>query len=162
MTQKKYLMAALAVSALMIAGCGGSSDDDHKHDHEKEHKGKHDDEHAKGGHEHVGEAHNLGEAAIGPYKMTVTRRGDAPAGGEAVLECVIPMPAGADMTGVIAWLGNADGEELSPRVVADKHGDGDFDAHIRMPATIPAGALYWVEATFKDGSTHKASWPRKE
>jgi len=158
----KHMLAALAITALGLAGCGGSVDKEH--DHEKSKSGKHvDDQGEKGhGHEHVGEPHNLGEVMIGSHKMTVTQRGDAPAGGEAVLECVIALPGGADLTGVVAWLGNQDGEELSARVNAEKHEDGDFDAHIRLPTTIPPGSLYWVEATFKDGSKHKASWPRKE
>jgi hypothetical protein len=163
MKKMTMMMAALGVAALVTVGCG--KEDDHDHDHGKAGSGK-DDGHAHKdgdhGHEHEGEAHDLGTQDVGGYPVKVVQRGDAKAGGEAVLECTSALPKGKDITGVVAWLGDAAGVELSARAKADKHGDGDFDAHVSLPKEIPADSKYWIEATFADGKTAKGSWDMKK
>lgn len=168
MRKMHLLLAMLGVAAFVTVGCG-KGDDDHSHDDHDHGKSGHDDDHGhddhghgKGGHEHTGEAHDLGTHDLGGYPIKVVQRGDAKAGGEAVLECTSPLPKGKDMTGVIAWLGDAEGKELSARAKADKQGDGDYDAHIRLPKEIPAGSKYWAEITFADGSVQKGSWDMKK
>jgi len=162
MKKMTMMMAALGVAALVMVGCG--KDDDHGHDHGKDsgHTHKDGDKHDDHGHEHTGEAHDLGTQDLGGYPVKVVQRGDAKAGGEAVLECTSALPKGKDITGVVAWLGDAAGVELSARAKADRHGDGDYDAHIRLPKEIAAGSKYWIEATFADGKTAKGSWEMKK
>jgi hypothetical protein len=144
------------------AGVGPTSAriaDDAAHDHEHDHAAPEDDHHddaPTAGHDHAGEAHPLGSAAIGPYTVDVTQIGTARSGA-AELAFEITVSGAATPSAVRAVVRTPDGAE-SLKVKADGIGAGRYHAHVgELPDALPAGSQVAVEVADAAGAKFSAA-----
>lgn len=108
------------------------------------------------GHDH-GPVAALGEATVGAAKLTAKIGGVVKPGAEVHLELILA-PAAPAPAAVRAWIGT---ENARGSVKAKAGGDaakGVYDAHIDVPAPLPADSKLWVAVEASDGTVLKASF----
>lgn len=110
---------------------------------------------AKEGDAHAGPMHDLGSRQAGGHTVKATQFGALKPGGETVFELVVTGGAGKP-SAVRVWVGTEAGEG-SAKVKAGVDGD-DYDVHVDVPATLPAGSELWVEVETA-GTKATASFP---
>lgn len=96
----------------------------------------------KEGDAHSGPKHELGSQQAGAYTVKAVQFGAIKPGAEAVFEMEISGGTGKP-SAVRVWVGTEAGEG-SAKSKASVEGD-DYDAHVDLPATLPAGSKLWVE-----------------
>jgi hypothetical protein len=137
----RSLMTLLATLVLTLAACG-------KHDHEDGHTHDNGKSGTSHGHSHEhGKEHPLGQMDLeGGYHVGASRMGDLHAGQEAMFEIHVKKDGKAiGDASVTAWLGDADGKELTrPANCTWMTGEDLYDAHIMLPAEWPEGTRLWV------------------
>ena len=109
------------------------------------------------GDEHTGPRHELGTQTIGGHSVKAARFGDLKPGAEAIVELKVTGGTGKPKA-VRAWIGT-EGGEGSAKTRGEAEGD-DYDLHIELPQTLPAGSKLWVEIE-TDAGKPKASFDLK-
>ena len=105
---------------------------------------------AAGGDVHDGPKNELGSKTSGVYTVKATQVGAIKPGAESVFELAIT-GGNAKPSAVRAWVGTEAGEG-SAKSRAHIEGN-DYDVHVDLPATLPAGSKLWVELETFSGKT---------
>ena len=162
-TMASTLMAlAMAACALPLGGCDGSNTPpksagaaggaaDHDHDHDGHDHDEHD------GHDHgASEAQShgaktaLGEQQAGGMTIAAARFGALPTGaGELPVNARVA-GGSAKVHAVRFWIGARDGAGAMKAKAALE--EGDWHAHVEVPAAVAAGSQLWVDIELEGGA----------
>ncbi len=115
---------------------------------------------AAGAHDHHSDSikkWDLGTTTIGSLKIeAITQEGAVVPGQEAAFDVIIGEGA-TPPKALRAWIG-VESVEGSAKGKAEKEPDRHYHSHVRVPATIPAGSMYWLEVEPESGPTAKTSF----
>lgn len=104
---------------------------------------------------HEGMPHDLGTVQVGAYSVSVTQIGDITPGSESVFELVVTGEA-AKPKAVRAWIGTESAEGSTKGKAEAESGEGEFHAHVDVPATLAEGSKLWIEVETDTGREKSA------
>jgi hypothetical protein len=145
----RLMLAMLFAATLLVAACSQDHDHDDKDGHSHDNGHSHSNGHS---HDH-GEEHALGHVSLdGGYHVGASRMGDLESGKEGVFEIHVSKDdKDVSDANVTAWLGGEDGGHTTRPANCNWMSSEDvYDAHIMIPAELPAGTKLWVRIRHND------------